>query len=298
MAKPGWAALLEEGDFPGARAAWEEKFAGREDSFEASWDLAEVEERWGDSLFFREEAGAATHFQASRMALVPPGAQFSSREENDRRMEAQHRVTNKLYAIDAYGTPRPGQDGQPHPNSSRNGLRAKPEPEPPRPSIAERRAAALELSQTTAMEQTEFARLFQSGGHWLYYDLGAKWRDAGKALAGSHPLGARRAYAWSMHYFERYNKDWTAHLPASRWDSDGGEDMMEVEDLTNSLAASQAGTPLPAWIESLLAGDWQSALSAMGNHPPAPEFRPLAGLLSEACRAAGREDAARRILGS
>jgi hypothetical protein len=245
MVKPDWSALLEEGDFPGARAAWEEEFAGREDSFDASWELAEVEERWGDSLFFGGEPGADAHFQASRVALVPPGTQFSSRGENDRRMAAHHRVTNKLYAIDSYGKPRPGHDGQPHPNSCRTRQRAQPEPQPSRPTLSERRAAAVKARQTTALQQTESGRLFQRGDHWLYRDLGNQWCDAGRALAGSHPLGARRAFAWSMHYFEQYNKAWTAHLPASRWDSDGGEEMMKVRNLTNSLAESQPETPLP-----------------------------------------------------
>jgi hypothetical protein len=289
MAKPDWAGLLDEGDFPGARAAWEQKFAGREDSFEASWDLAEVEERWGDSRFFGGEPGAAAHYQAACTVLLPPGTQYSSREENDRRMAAHHRVTNKLYAMDNYGKPRPGHDGRPHPNSYRTKPRAKPEPQPARPSVSERRAATVKSRQTLALHQTELATLFETGDHSLYRDLGDKWRNAGEVLAESHPEAARRAYAWSVYYFERYYKAWTAHLPASRWDSDGGQDIAEIQNLTNSLAASPSETPLPAWVESLLAGDWQSARSAMGYHPPAPEFGLLAGLLAEACRAAGRE---------
>ena len=68
-----WATLLGEGDFAGARAACQQKIAGRADSPEASWELAEVEERWGDSLFFAGETGAAEHYHAARTALVPPG---------------------------------------------------------------------------------------------------------------------------------------------------------------------------------------------------------------------------------
>jgi hypothetical protein len=100
-----------------------------------------------------------------------------------------------------------------------------------------------------------------------------------------------------MHYFELYRKAWTEHLPSSRWDSDGGGEMMEVQNLTNSLAASPSEPPLPVWVQALLAGDWQRALAAAGDCPPAPEWSNLAVLLAEACRVAGREDAGRRLLG-
>ena len=42
-------ALMAAGDFAGARAAWQDNPA---DSLAASWELAEIEERWGDALFF------------------------------------------------------------------------------------------------------------------------------------------------------------------------------------------------------------------------------------------------------
>ena len=70
---PDWTALLAIGDFSAARAAWQEKSEASADSPEASWELAEIEERWGDAFFFAGEPGAAAHFQAARTALVAAG---------------------------------------------------------------------------------------------------------------------------------------------------------------------------------------------------------------------------------
>ena len=53
---------------------------------------------------------------------------------------------------------------RPHPDSGRTKPR-------PRPSIAERREAALKTRQATAIQQTDLARLFQDGDHWGYLDL-------------------------------------------------------------------------------------------------------------------------------
>jgi hypothetical protein len=279
MSNPDWAAL---------RAAWLEKFAGREESPEASWELAEIEECQGDGLFFGGESGAAPHYRAARTALLPPGQMWSSREESDRRMEAHGRITNKLYAIDPYGKARPSHDGVPHPNFQPAPPEPVPEPspEPPKPSIAERRAAALELRRANAMRDTEWAALFRDAGHWVFYELAMKWRGAGEALAPSYPEGAQRAFAWSIYYFERYNREWTAHLPASRWDPDGTLEMVEVQEFNDALAPGVAA-PLPGWVESLLAGDWRSAHSELGDDSPGFEFQALGALLTEARRAAG-----------
>jgi hypothetical protein len=276
-----WTALLAAGDFPAARAACDPG---------ASWELAEIEERWGDALFFAGEPGAAAHFRAAQTALVPPGAQFSSGDESERRMEVYGRITNKLYAIDPYGKPRPGHDGRPHPRSSP----AAPAPQPEEPSRSERLAAVRESQAARATEQTELAKLFQDADHWRDCELGDEWRQAGQALAG-YPDGARRAYAWSLHFLERYNRSWTAHLPASRWDPDGGEEMLEVHALAQALETNAPEARLPIWVEAMLEGDWQRALSSFGDIPPPAEFKPMLVLLAEACRAAGREDAARRL---
>ena len=77
-----WAVLLAEGDFYGARALCRQQFAEGADDPDSSWDLAEVEELWGDALFFAAEAGAAAHYQAAQAALFPTGMQFTSSDEN------------------------------------------------------------------------------------------------------------------------------------------------------------------------------------------------------------------------
>jgi hypothetical protein len=250
---------LPHSDWAGARAAWKEQFAGREDAPDASWELARIEECQGDSLFFAGEAGATPYYHAARAALAPPAAQWASREESDRRMEAYARVTAKLYAIDPYGKARPSHEGRPHPDFR---------------------------FADWAIEQTDWAALFRDSGHWQFYNLGGEWREAGQALAASYPEAARRAFSWSLYYYECYNRDWTAHLPASRWDTDGGQDMAEVQELIDSLPADERGTPAPSWVEHLLDGNWRAALDTLGTDRPS-EFRPLIVLLDEACRAAG-----------
>lgn len=277
MATAHWAALLDAGDAAAARATWQEEFALDDDSPQATWELAEIEERWGDALFFAGESGAALHYQAAWRALAPPGARFSSQEESERRMAAYARVTVKLQAIDPYGKARTGNSGEPHPNFHAIEL-PKPEREPVKP--------APETPPPVPRQQSGFADLFRMSDHWCQCDLGAKWRDAGKELAAAFPEAARCAYQWSVDYFTLYNQAWTAHLPASRWDPDGDDDILEVRGLMSSLAENPPGAALPAWVEALLAGDWQRASAALGDSVPPPEFKAVAALLSEARDAA------------
>lgn len=295
MATSDRAARLDEADYSGALAAWRTEFGGREDSHAATWELAGLEERWGDSLFFGAEPGSLAHYQAAQRALVPPGTTFSSSQESERRMEAYARLTDKLYAIAPDGTPRPGHNGQPHPRFQPIARRKETAPAPPAKSKAERREAVLTARQTRTKHQTELGQLPDDGDHWRYHRLGESWLAAAHALASNHPDDARRACNWSLHYFELYNKAWTAHLPASRWDPDGGEEIMEVQNLENSLAASMPQSPPPDWVPLLLEGAWQHALAAFGGEP-APEFKPLARLLADACQTAGRPEAAQRVL--
>jgi hypothetical protein len=287
-------------------AAWSVKFAGREESLEAAWELAELQERRGDALFFREEKGAAEHFHAALKALIPQGSMFTSREENDRRMEAHGRVMEKIRAIDPYGKPRSGHTCLPHPNSGLTPERIEElrreriareereaeerrEAEARKKAIEERREATLWLREKTRREKTEFAKLFRGAGHWGDYSLGQKWREAGKALAASYPAAATLAFTWSVHYFEEYNEAWTAGLPASRWDSDGGSEIMEVREMDAALPSDVREKP-PEWVQWLLAGAWSEALAALGEAPPEAEFKVLALLLADACYAAGRKE--------
>lgn len=300
MATLDWASLLDEANWTGARAAWQERFAAESESLAASWALAEVEERWGDCLFFAGEAGAAEHFHAAQRALAPPGKRFDSPEEGARRMEAFGRVMEKLYAIDPAGRARAEHGGKPHPNSHRTRqlpARVPESVEPASPFQQDRLEAVDRVSGARGKQRTEMGRLFDPANHWRCHTLGSQWRAAGEALAGSYPEGAQAAYEWSLHYFELYNKAWRANLPASRWDSDGGEEMQEVQGLLARVPANSSKTALPPWVAAVLAGEWQQALSALGDdNPLPPAFRPMTLLLAAACGAAGREDDARLVL--
>lgn len=175
-------------------------------------------------------------------------------------MAAHARVMRKLHALDGSGRAR-GADGvEPHPGA---GGRPK--------------------------HETELGRLFADGGHWSGLGLGERWRAAGIALAPAHPAEARVAYEWSLHYFELYRREWSAHLPASRWDSDGEEEMEEVRKRMGELAGDGPAAPLAEWAGLLLAGEWRRALKALDDGPRAPELAPLEELLAAACRLGGRK---------
>ena len=85
------------------------------ESQEATWGIAESEELLGDSLFFSGAQGSAVHYRAAQHALIPPGVVFSSREENDCRMQAFQRIATKLYAIGADGKAGQIDDCKAHP---------------------------------------------------------------------------------------------------------------------------------------------------------------------------------------
>jgi hypothetical protein len=261
--------MVNSSDFPAAIAAWTAKFAGAEGSLDATWELAGIEERWADSLFLGGEPGSAGHYHAALRALVPPGTRFESREENDRRMEAHTRISNKLYDV--------GPDGRARSYKPPVAAEGK----------TERRETVHRARRARTKRESELGRVHQFGGHHHDYELGAMWHDAANALAPGYPAQASSACDWSRHYFELYNKAWTAHLPASRWDSDGEQEISEVLALKDSLATSSAKLP-PAWVAMLIDGELRRAIAAFPKHPPPPEFEPLAAILADARKLAGR----------
>jgi hypothetical protein len=204
-------------------ASWRAEFAGREDSLEATWELAQIEE-------------AAGHYQEAQRTLVPPGVRFTSAEQNQRRMNAFQRLTEKLYEL--------GPDGKPRGSVQE--------------SKAERRAAVEAAVEKRTLDETPFGQLYRNADHWTHHAVAESWLTAARELAPSHPEEARRACAWSSHYFEKYAQAWSAHLPASRWDSDGGQEMMEVNELESSLSGT-GGPDLPEWVRQLLNGDCDTA---------------------------------------
>ena len=307
MEKGGWRELADQGDFNGARAAWQEAFAGRETELEALWELAELEERWGDSRFFAGDSGSSPHYHAALRSALPQGALFTSRDENDLRMAAHGRVFQKLQSLDSSGKARADHTCAPHPNGGLTPERvAKMRREKAKQDAARERAAALKLAlasrKEAAMQRrrdagvsgTEFARLFQGAGHWSHYRLASAWREGGKSLANRYPEAAGIAFEWSLHYFGEYNREWTLGLPASRWDSDGGAEMGEVSEMRSALGTGSE--PPPEWVSRLVNGEWTQSLARLELDPPAAELRPLIPLLAEACKAAGRTGDAEKLL--
>lgn len=141
------------------------------------------------------------------------------------------------------------------------------------------------LAVVLRLEQTEFAQLYRAKGHWGFYDMAALWREAGKSLATLYPQAAHQAFDWSRYFFEFYNKEWTAYLPASRWNSDGGYEIQEVIEFQNALAsASPEGTPpLPRWAECLLDGQASEAVASLRE--AVPESMALLLPILDGCRA-------------
>lgn len=287
MPSPDWGTPLEQGDFAAALESWAQAFAADPASMEATWLLAEIEERWGDSFFFATRSGAAGHYHATLRALVPQGVQLTSAEENNRRMLAHGRVVNKLYAIDGSGRPRTGHDAQPHPNSRPVPPPVVMEEVPPKPSIAERCETVRQARSQRERSQTPLGQLFRDSGHWRFHDLGRLWAQAGTALAPNWPAEANRAYSWSLHFFGLYNREWSANLPASRWDSDGCQEMAEVQGLIDALGPALVREPCPAWILALLEGDWRGAWEEFGETVCPPELEPLLKLMIQAQIASG-----------
>ena len=219
------------------------------DAPEGTWELAEIEELLGDSLFFTGEPDAAIHYQAAQKALMPPGVRFTSLEESEPRMEAFQRIVAKLYGIGGDGRARASHDGKPHPRYA--------------PRIPD----------------SDLGKLLLSSDWWVDYRLAGQWFEAAKTLAAKHPVESRAACEWSLEHFARYAQEWTAHLPASRWDSDGGAEMQEVSEFKNALSPHPASSA-PDWVRLLLAGNRREAES---RHDAATdEFPLLAEILAKA----------------
>jgi hypothetical protein len=268
--------------------AWRARYAGREDALEATWARAEIEERRAEAIFLAGEAGAATHYHAALRALVPQGARFDSAEENDRRMQAYRRITERLYQIGPDGRSRSAPLQPPAPAAF--APPALPPPPPPAP------AAFAAPAFPPPPPRSHIDQLHRDADHWHRYRLASLWFDAARMLAPRFPRQAARACEWSVRYYERYREDWSAHLPASRWDSDGGAEMAEVRSFAAGLGAGDPDASPPLWVERLTDGDWVAALDALGAGAPDPNLRPLALLLADACVCGGLPDAAARLL--
>jgi hypothetical protein len=258
-------------------------------ALEGTWELAESEELLGDSLFFGGEPGSVVHYRAAQRALLPLGVIFSSRDENDRRMEAFQRVAAKLYAIGADGKATSSHDCKAHPQYVPTERKAKSPSEP-----ADEIPVLHPFSAPKTRLESELGKLLSTGDWWANYRLGALWLEAAKILAASYPTESRAACEWSLEHFRNYTRDWTAHLPASRWDSDGDSEMAEANSVRNALTGETPLAP-PDWVCLLLAGDWRESLAALERNAIVDGFQSMVEVLAEACKVAGHPDAAQRI---
>jgi hypothetical protein len=257
------------------------------DGLEGTWELAETEELLGDALFFGGETGAVVHYRAAQRALMPLGVALSSREENDRRMEAFQRVSTKLYAIGADGKAGSTQDCQAHPHYVAAERKVETEPISEVPAV-------LPPSVPKPRLESELGRLLSTGDWWADYRHGASWFEVGKSLAAGYPVESRAACEWSLEHFEKYARAWTKGMPASRWDPDGSSEMAGVKDFKNALSGETA-VAAPGWVGLLLAGDWRESLAAFERDATVEGFQSMGEILAEACKADGLQGAARLI---
>lgn len=131
-----WRTLLQQGDFSTASHWADEHFREQPDSPDAVWTTAEILERWGDSLFFRQQPGARPHYVSASAVLTDHAADSS--EEAHRRTAADERVWDKIRAVDASGHGLPWYHYDPHPAAGSEwalvrqarGAAPPPEPEP------------------------------------------------------------------------------------------------------------------------------------------------------------------------
>ena len=326
-----WRDLARKGDYGAALTAVAEEFRGRETSLEATFRFAEVHEQWGDSEFFFGGAGGPKHYHHAMRLLFPPGLMFDDAQEHGRRMEAYSRMSDKIRSVNGAGFARdqdlPG--AKPHPDfripADREAeiraiadrlaaeraaeeqasaarqrpfweLPAEPEPAPEeRGAPADRDAlpAAASAARSEArLFASELARAF-GGGHWAEYAVAEAFAKGGYALASLSDEMAAVAYDWSLEFYTRYQRSWTAHLPASRWDSDGGSEMAAVEQ--RRAALTPVSKTLPPWIRWLLAGNLTRACAALPDERPADDFTPFLSLLAQALVGGGKPEVYARL---
>lgn len=301
-----WDASLDVGDHDSAITAWQAVYSGREQESEARRARGDIEERSGDAHVVHDGLSAKGHYlrAASSMreameaiARIPMGSREGDRTARARDMQqcqdAYSRGFRKYQSISNQGRVDDLVGLQPHPASSallahiehlraerqtargaqRRRLSALLDAPPDDPS------AAAELAE--AMRGSAYARACGMGADPMAtWALGDRWMTAAQALANDWPASARRALAWSAWFFRTYNADWNAHLPASRWDSDGSEGYESADALRAELAGKpDCGEP-PLWAHDLLAGRLpRRKLPPAGDGGEPSAFSPLFELL-------------------
>lgn len=152
-----------------------------------------------------------------------------------------------------------------------------PEPDPP-PRSPARRDGWAELA---------------NDDHWRCHSLGSALREAGDLLSEINDELAAEAYDRSLTFFEAYSRAWTANLPASRWDSDGGQEMAQVSARRGALR--RVSKTVPPWVRWVFAGNWQRALAALPDEHPGEVWKPVLTVLAYAPPVPGHAEAERRL---
>jgi hypothetical protein len=300
-----WDASLALGDHESALAAWAAQFAGREGDFEAGCARAEIEERGGDARVVHDGLSAKGHYlraaDAARDAMAcASGADAAA--QIGRCQKAYTRAFRKYQSISNQGRIDDLTGLEPHPAST--ALRAhiqalRQERRTEHGARRQRLAALLDVPPDSpanaaeldaAMAESAYARASGMGGDSMAsYALGDRWFAAGQALAAQWPASARRALVWSTWFFRRYHANWSAHLPASRWEPDGLEGVEAADTLRASLSDRPDPAEPPAWAREILAGRLPRSLPAAEIGEPR-DFAALFELLLAAAPQLGPGD--------
>lgn len=169
----------------------------------------------------------------------------------------------------------------PPPVDTSFGISLEPKPRAPAPDPRPRRA-----------RRDPWAEL-ATGDHWRCYGLASALQEAGDLLAEIDNELAAEAYDKSFAFFEDYSRAWSANLPASRWDSDGGQEMMAVSARRGALR--RVSKTVPPWVRWVFEGNWQRALAALPDEHPGEVWKPVLAVLAYAPPEPGHAEAERRL---
>ena len=294
-----WDEPLAVGDYESALADWRSHYMGREHGIEARRTLAEIEERSGDARVAHDGVSAKGHYlraaEAAREAMDALARSAGADVANTlQRLQTDHtRAFRKYQSISNKGRVDDLIGLKPHPASA--ALRAhidalRQEQRTEQGARRQRLGAMLDALDgasaearaelDAAMEGSAYARASGMGGDAMAsFELGDRWMAAAKALAGAWPASARRALGWSAWFFRRYHANWSANMPASRFEPDGRDGYESADQMRASLKAGRDPGEPPAWAQELLAGRLPRSLAPADDAGVPRAFAPLFDLL-------------------
>ena len=103
--------------------------------------------------------------------------------------------------------------------------------------------------------------------HFEYLWFGERWEAVGDALRVAAPGFAALAYDHAQAHYEAYDREWSAHLPASRFDADGGAYLMPLRAKQEAVMAAGTHGPATTWVHALCR---QRAEDAIARYDRAP----------------------------